>query len=43
MVVLDGHSASSVADQLGMTVNAVRIAQARVLRTLRELGEGLID
>ena len=42
-VVLNQESPCDVAKDLGMTVNAVRIARARVLRALRELGEGLID
>ena len=33
----------AVADDLGMTVNAIRIAQSRVLRTLRQLAAGLVD
>lgn len=32
-----------VAEDLGVTVNAVRIAQSRVLRSLRQLAAGLID
>ena len=42
-VVLDEERAAVVASELGITVNAVRIAQARVLRALRQLGKGLID
>ncbi len=42
-VVLKGRDASEVAESLGMTVNAVRIAQSRVLRKLREFGRGLLD
>jgi len=42
-VVLNEQPASTVASDLGMTVNAVRIAQARVLQSLRQLGKGLVD
>lgn len=42
-VVLKGEKAAEVAADLGLTLNAVRIAQSRVLRALREAGEGLID
>ena len=42
-VALDGQKASEAAEALGMSANAVRIAQSRVLRRLRELGEGLLD
>ena len=42
-VALDGHRAADVAAELNMTPNAVRIAQSRVLRRLRELGAGLLE
>ena len=42
-VVLKGEKAADVAADLGLTPNAVRIAQSRVLRALREAGEGLMD
>lgn len=42
-VVLEGHLAESVAVDLGMTLNAVRIAQSRVLAALRRVGEGLLE
>ena len=42
-VVLSEQPAATVASDLGMTVNAVRIAQARVLKSLRLLGRGLVD
>lgn len=42
-VVLDQRPAKEVADELGMSLGAVRVAQSRVLGALRELGEGLID
>jgi RNA polymerase sigma-70 factor (ECF subfamily) len=42
-VVLEGQKAPEVAETLGMTANAVRIAQHRVMTSLRKLGEGLLD
>ena len=42
-VVLEQQSAKEVADELGMSLGAVRVAQSRVLRALRELGESMID
>jgi len=42
-VALDGASASDVAAELGITVNAVFIAKSRVLSKLREEAEGLVD
>ena len=42
-VAVANEDEKRVADELGMTVNAVRIAQSRVLRTLRQLAAGLID
>ena len=42
-VALDGLKPAEAAIELGMTANAVRIAQSRVLRRLRELGQGLLD
>jgi RNA polymerase sigma-70 factor (ECF subfamily) len=41
--VVDECSASSVADELGLTANAVLIAKSRVLRRLREEARGLTD
>ena len=35
--------AREVADELGMSLGAVRVAQSRVLRALRQIGEELID
>ncbi len=43
LVVLDERPASAVADQLGLSVNAVLIAKSRVLRRLRQEGRGLVD
>lgn len=42
-IVLGEESARRVADDLGMTLGAVRVAQHRVLRALKQLGEGMID
>jgi RNA polymerase sigma-70 factor, ECF subfamily len=39
----DGVPARQVADELGLTVNAVLIAKSRVLARLRELAAGLVD
>ena len=40
---LDAASPTTVAAELGMSVNAVLIAKSRILKRLRELGQGLID
>jgi RNA polymerase sigma-70 factor (ECF subfamily) len=40
---LQGKRPAEVAEELGLTANAVRIAQSRVLRRLREIGQGMID
>lgn len=42
-LALSQEDAQTVADDLGMTVGAARVAQHRVLRALKELGEGFID
>ncbi|QEL16263.1 RNA polymerase sigma factor [Limnoglobus roseus] len=42
-VVVNGRSAAAVAADLGLTVNAVYLAKARVLRRLREELAGLLD
>jgi len=42
-VALKGQKPAHVAQSLGITANAVRIAQSRVMRRLRELSEGLLD
>lgn len=42
-IVLLEHSSREVAKELGMTVGAVRVAQHRVLRSLREMGQGMLD
>lgn len=42
-VTLGGLKPADAAEELGMTANAVRIAQSRVLRRLRELGQGMLD
>ena len=41
--VLDGLSVAAVAQELGMTENAVLIARCRILKRLREEAQGLID
>jgi RNA polymerase sigma factor (sigma-70 family) len=40
---LDGSRPADVAAELGMSVNAVLIAKSRVMRRLRQEGDGLID
>ena len=40
---LDERSIRETADELEMSVNAVVIARTRVLKVLRDLGEGMID
>lgn len=42
-VAILGQSATEVASELGLTTNAVRIAQSRVLRRMRELGAEMLD
>ncbi len=42
-LALEQREADQVAADLGLTINAVRIAQSRVLRALRDLGAGLIE
>jgi RNA polymerase sigma-70 factor, ECF subfamily len=41
--LLDGCSAGSVADELGISVNAVLIAKSRVLQALRHEAKGLVE
>ena len=41
-VVLNNEEVTKVASELGMTPNAIRIAQSRVLAALRRIGEGLV-
>jgi RNA polymerase sigma-70 factor (ECF subfamily) len=41
--VVAGRPAAEVAAELGITVNAVHLARARVLRRLRQELEGLIE
>ena len=43
MVVMDGDKPAVVAAQLGVSVNAVHLAKARVLRRLRQESAGLLD
>lgn len=42
-IVIDEEDAESVANEMGMTLGAARVAQHRVLKTLKEFGDGLID
>jgi RNA polymerase sigma-70 factor (ECF subfamily) len=42
-LVIEGRAAADVAGELGMTVNAVYLAKARVLKRLREEFDGLIE
>ena len=42
-VAVDGQTATDVAEDLGVTASAVRLAKSRVLRRLREEMEGLED
>lgn len=42
-IALKEEPAQQVADELGMTLGAARVAQHRVLKALRELGKGWID
>ena len=42
-IVLEERPAKEVAEELGMTLGAVRVAQSRVLRSLRDVGAGMID
>ena len=42
-VAIDGHAAHMVAEELGISINAVFIAKSRVLTRLRQEAEGLID
>ena len=42
-VVLDGAKAAVVAEELGVSVNAVLLAKSRVLSRLRQEMEGLTD
>ena len=42
-VAIDQEPADVVAEDLGMKLGAVRVAQHRVLNALKEAGEGLID
>ena len=42
-IVMDGRKPSEVAEELGVSANAIYLAKARVLKRLREEFEGLID
>ena len=43
MTVRDDRPAAEVADELGLSVNAVLIAKSRVLKRLRQKAEGLVE
>lgn len=43
LLVLEGRPTAEVARELGISVNAVRLAKSRVLRRLRQEAAGLID
>lgn len=43
LLVLDGWAPAKVAEETGLSMNAVLIAKSRVLRRLRQEGRGLID
>lgn len=42
-VALEGAAVDAVVEELGITANAVFIAKSRVLKLLREEGQGLLD
>jgi hypothetical protein len=42
LLILEERPASEVAETLGLSVNAVLVAKSRVLRRLRQEGQGLI-
>ena len=42
-IVIDGEPAADVAKSLGMTLGAARVAQHRVLKALKMIGQGMID
>lgn len=42
-VALEGKRPAEAAEELGMTANAIRTAQSRVLRRLREIAQGMLD
>lgn len=42
-VVLENEDAAMVAEELALSVNAVRISQCRVLAAMRRVGDGLLD
>jgi RNA polymerase sigma factor (sigma-70 family) len=42
-IVLKNEEPQQVADDFGMTLGAVRVAQHRVLRALKDMGQGLLD
>lgn len=42
-VAIEGQSAQKVADDLGMSLGAVRVAQHRVLKALKQLARGIVE
>lgn len=42
-VAIQQQPIEEVSSELNLTINAIRIAQSRILRALRKAGEGLID
>jgi RNA polymerase sigma-70 factor (ECF subfamily) len=43
LVTLEGRKPADVAQELGLSVNAVLLAKSRILQRLREEGAGLLD
>lgn len=43
LVAVEGRSPAEVAQELGLSTNAIRIAKSRVLKRMRQEAEGLID
>lgn len=43
LISLESKPIREVADDLGMTIGAARVAQHRVLKALKKIGQGLID
>ena len=42
-LVIEEQEPSAVAETLQVSVNAVLIAKSRIMKRLRELGQGLVD
>ena len=43
LVAIEQQPIEQVSEELNLTINAIRIAQSRILRALRKAGEGLLD